>query len=47
MPGYVDVVVVPKRQLDPSRVTLAFVTSELEPLVRGLLPGRSVGHGAS
>lgn len=33
LPAFADIVVVPKRQLDPSRVTLAMVLSELGPLL--------------
>ncbi len=47
MPERLDVVVIPKRQLDPSRVTLAFVTADLASLVTGLAPNRGAGHGAS
>ena len=47
MPERLDIVVVPKRQLDPSRVTLDFVTADLASLVTGLLPDRRAGHGAS
>lgn len=41
MPGGMDLVVVPKRRLDPKRVSLDLVVQELLPLVCGIRDSQS------
>ncbi len=45
VPEGVDVVVVPKRCLDPSRISLAFVSQELLPLICTLRETRAQETG--